>query len=116
MILISLKCLLFFMFLFLCNYVEKISYNHPFEQSICKIKKLINSRINRKLASLNSTQDRRNLRKTQLNLKCKDDLNENKNCITLDDEKVKKENNENNNNNKRNNNENNNNIFKKCDG
>ncbi|SCQ12811.1 Plasmodium exported protein, unknown function [Plasmodium sp.] len=35
-----------------------------------------------------------------------------KNCITLDDEKVKKENNENNNNNKRNNNENNNNIFK----
>ncbi|KYN93221.1 putative exported protein [Plasmodium gaboni] len=101
MVLISIKCLLFFMCLFVCNYE---SYNNPFEQRIYKNKNLINNRINRKLATLNSTQNRRNLGKTKLNLKCKDDLNESKNCITISDKKGKKENKENNNNNNKNNN------------
>ncbi|SOV20014.1 Plasmodium exported protein, unknown function [Plasmodium sp. gorilla clade G2] len=104
MVVISIKCLLFFMCLFVCNYIEKESYNNPFEQRIYKKKNLINNRINRKLATLNSTQNRRNLGKTRLNLKYKDDLNESKNCITISDKKGKKENKENNNNNNKNNN------------
>ncbi|SOV84316.1 Plasmodium exported protein, unknown function [Plasmodium sp.] len=94
MVLISIKYLLFFIYLFLCNYLEKviISYNHPFEQRIYKIKNLINNRINRKLAFLNRRKNKSNLRKTQLNLKSKDDLNENKNCITISDENGEKEN------------------------
>ncbi|SOV84280.1 Plasmodium exported protein, unknown function [Plasmodium sp.] len=87
-----------------------MTYNNPFEQRVYKIKKLINSRINRKLASLSSTQDRRKLREKKLNLIYKDDLYQNKNCITLDYKKGNKENNEYDNN-KKNNNENSNNIF-----
>ncbi|ETW15669.1 hypothetical protein C923_04295 [Plasmodium falciparum UGT5.1] len=91
MVLISIKCLLFFMCLFFCICVKKISYNNSFEQRIYKIYNLINIRINRTLSSLSSTQDKKKLRKTPLNLKSKDDLNQNKNFITTSDNKGKKE-------------------------
>lgn len=52
---------------------------------------MINIRINRTLSSLSSTQDKKKLRKTPLNLKSKDDLNQNKNFITTSDNKGKKE-------------------------
>ncbi|SCQ12670.1 Plasmodium exported protein, unknown function [Plasmodium gaboni] len=107
MVLICIKVLLFIMCLFVCSYIEKISYNNTFEQRIYKNKNLTNNRINRKLATLNSTQNRRNLGTTKLNLKGKDDLNESKNSIKISDKMKKNENKENNNNtNKKNKNNN----------